>query len=75
MADPVWTKGDEAVIASAVGWGWKLRAVRPDMDRTIAKSMWIDAEDRQALRVDPVGHTPKNAKFIVWVRDIVEKAP
>ncbi len=75
VADPVWTKGDEAVISSSVGWGWKLRATRPDMDRTIANSKWIDLEIGKRYEWILLGSRPKNAKFIVWVRDIVEPTP
>jgi hypothetical protein len=70
--DPVWTKGDQIVAPIPPGYTLKLRATRPDNSWVFAQSPWVDMEASKRYEWILLGDKPKNAKFIVWIRDIVE---
>ena len=73
--DPVWTKGDQIFSSATAGMTLKLRATRPDKSWVFAQSPWIDMEASMRYEWILLGNKLSNAKFVIWVRKIVEKAP
>ena len=73
--DPVWVKGDQfgPQQAGGPGYEWRLRATRPDKSYAFAKTPWIVTEASRRIEMILLGDKPKNAKFIVWIRTVVEK--
>jgi hypothetical protein len=71
--DPIWTKGDQVSSPQPSGASAKLRATRPNKSWVFAQSPWVDMEASKRYEWILLGDKPSNAKFIVWIRPIVEK--
>jgi hypothetical protein len=72
-ADPVWQKGDSYGTSLPQTYGWQTYATRPDKDWKIAQTPMTLVENSTRVEHILLGDNVKNAKFIVWIRDIVEK--
>ena len=71
VTDPVWVEGDDFRINDySVGFGFSLRAMRPDKQKTIAKSAMVILQESRRYEWYLLGTKPKNAKFIVWERPV-----
>lgn len=69
-ADPVWREGDQIMEDVGEGTGLRLRATRPDADVTIAQSQFVTIEASRRYEWYLLGTKPKNAKFVVWSREV-----
>ncbi len=75
-ANPVWSEGDQFVIASwAPGFGMQIFATRPEHLKILAKSPAPFFEAGRRYEYYLLGSKGKNAKIIVWSRAISQPVP